>query len=493
MGTGFCVYKDPTLLMWQGDAGDLSFLDNESVHCVVTSPPYWGLRDYGLPPVIWGGKIDCEHEWTTIVKPSSSGGKNNAQLEGGTTTQYSSATHEKHESEFCMHCNAWCGTLGLEPRPELYVEHLVEIFREVWRVLRADGQLWLNLGDSYAANRSYQVTDTKHIDVGNNMSSSIPAGLKPKDLVGIPWRVAFALQADGWYLRSDIIWAKPNPMPESVQDRPTKAHEYMFLLTKSGTAKFWTHSRKRGTRSSPDADYVWRHKQTGLVVDYQPVPERLLKKFWTKVNLWKGHDYFYDVDAVKEAGSANSHGGKPIEGGQKQMQLKQQVGGVMGIPAGAVGRNKRSVWTIATQPYKEAHFAVFPQALVEPCIMAGTSEKGVCKGCGAPYARITGRNTAPRQVDDSKLDRYGTGKAGVHRKVGGQYQKWLDDNPMQTVGWQPTCQCDSGPPIPATILDIFSGAGTTALVSRKLGRRAVYIDASLPYCGLALDRLMKDK
>ncbi len=423
MGTGFCVYTDPTLLMWQGDARDLSFLPDESVHCCVTSPPYWGLRDYGLGS----------------------------------------------------------DALGLEETPELYVKHLVEIFREVWRVLRTDGQLWLNLGDSYAANRSYQVTDTKHIDVGNNMSSSVPAGLKPKDLVGIPWRVAFALQNAGWYLRMDNIWNKTNPMPESVTDRPTKAHEYMFLLTKSGTTKFWTHSRKRGTRSRPDADYVWKHKQTGLVVDYQPVSGRILKRFWTKVNLWKGHDYFYDTDAVRE--EAQPPHGKGYRKDAHEAYKGNVPTNIAGAGVHPNGRNMRSVWTIATQPYKEAHFAVFPQALVEPCIMAGTSEKGVCKECGAPYARTVhykanytkrepahAPNSAPTKVDSSGWD-------------------WPE---RKTTGWQPTCQCNAGPPIPATILDIFAGAGTTALVSRKLGRRAVYVDASLPYCGLALDRLMKD-
>ena len=162
-------------MIYQGDCLDiLPTLEPKSIQCCVTPPPYYGLRDYG-----------CDNQ------------------------------------------------IGLEPTPDAYVEKLVAVFREVRRVLRDDGTVWLNLGDSYAANRSYQVVDNKHIDVGNNKASSVPSGLKPKDLIGIPWMVAFALRADGWYLRQDIIWAKPNPMPESVTDRCTKAHEYIFLLTKS--------------------------------------------------------------------------------------------------------------------------------------------------------------------------------------------------------------------------------------------------------------------
>ena len=154
-----------------------------SVQVCVTSPPYWSLRDYSTAPQAWGG--------------------------------------------------AWMGHLGLEPTPELYIQHIVEIFREVRRILRKDGTLWLNLGDCYAANRGYQVKDNKHTEVGNNMGSTVPLGLKPKDLVGIPWSVAFALRADGWTLRQEIIWEKPNPMPESVRDRCTRSHEQMFMFSKA--------------------------------------------------------------------------------------------------------------------------------------------------------------------------------------------------------------------------------------------------------------------
>lgn len=252
----------------------LRTLPAESVHCVVTSPPYWGLRDYGV-----------------------------------------------------------AGQLGLEATYPEYVACLVEVFREVRRVLRDDGTLWLNLGDSYAANRGYQVPDSKHVDVGNSKGSTVPAGLKPKDLCGIPWRVAFALQADGWYLRQDNIWAKPNPMPESVRDRCTKAHEYMFLLSKSERYAYDADAIMEGLETDPAENYPARAKITG-----------------------RG-----DQGAAAARGNdRGKSGGFP----------PRKVGSDL-------GRNKRSVWTVATAPFPGAHFATFPPALIEPCILAGSPKGGV--------------------------------------------------------------------------------------------------------------------
>lgn len=266
-------------------------LADQSVHCVVTSPPYWGLRDYGIP-----------------------------------------------------------GQIGLEPTSDAFVARLVDVFREVKRVLRDDGTLWLNLGDTYtsggrSAKRAPQ-----------------PPGLKPKDLVGIPWRVALALQADGWYLRSDIIWAKPNPMPESVTDRPTKSHEYVFLLSKS---------------------------------------ER----------------YHYDHEAIQEPF---------VYSGDCRMKTAyavataKSVGTEYRAPVNQNGRNKRTVWSIATSPFAEAHFATFPPELPELCIKAGCPKGG-------------------------------------------------------------------------TVLDPFSGAGTTALVADRLQREAIGIELNPEYSALSSRRLDDDR
>ena len=216
------------------------------------------------------------------------------------------------------------GQIGLEKTPEEYVAKMVEIFREVKRVLRDDGTLWLNLGDSYAGNCS-QASNNGRAGFGNARERLVNRkgeGLKPKDLVGIPWMVAFALRADGWYLRQDIIWHKPNPMPESVTDRCTKAHEYIFLLTKS-------------------------------------------------------QKYFYDSEAIKEKSNYPGQGGAAIGHVTHSQPGARRLSVTENLKIRGEKRNKRSVWTIPTKPFKEAHFAVFPPALIEPCILAGCPVGGV--------------------------------------------------------------------------------------------------------------------
>ena len=228
-----------------GDCRDrLKELPDESVHCVVTSPPYWGLRDYGIPPTIWGGNDACDHEWIERGVVVQSGGTGEASAKQVTNAGTQGSVQKPIKTGFCKWCAAWRGSFGLEPTYQLFVDHAVEVFAELRRVLKRDGTLWLNLGDSYASGeigrhdggRTFQDTyDRKSF--GERKQARRPAGIKPKNLVGIPWRAAFALQADGWWLRQDIIWSKPNPMPESVTDRCTKAHEYLFLLSKS--ERYW--------------------------------------------------------------------------------------------------------------------------------------------------------------------------------------------------------------------------------------------------------------
>jgi DNA modification methylase len=255
----------------QGDCREtLKTLRDSSVHCCVTSPPYFGLRDYG-------------HEWQ----------------------------------------------IGLEDSPDAFVAEMVAVFREARRVLREDGTLWLNLGDSYAGGGGFcptapsnQAGSKQTTHKGSIRGSIKPSGnIKAKDLIGIPWRVAFALQADGWYLRQDIIWHKPNPMPESVTDRCTKAHEYVFLLTKN---------------------------------------ER----------------YFYDAEALREPHSPKTHWYSKDKQAPSNMAYADQPsnGGQTGLRKALPnpnGRNRRSVWTVNTSPYKGAHFATFPPDLIRPCILAG--------------------------------------------------------------------------------------------------------------------------
>jgi DNA modification methylase len=321
-----------SIRIMRGDCRDvLGALPDESVHCVVTSPPYWGLRDYGIEQKIWGGDPRCRHVWGAQER-----GKRKDMLPAGESSSNGRVGVDERQGVgplsggcFCG-CGAWRGSLGLEPSYQLYVEHMVEVFREVRRVLRSDGTLWLNVGDCYYSQRTHMdggaPTNTVHrggsrdgMEGHARPNRAIPQpGLKAKDLVGIPWRVAFALQADGWWLRSEIIWSKPNPMPESITDRPTKAHEYLFLLSKS---------------------------------------ER----------------YYYDADAIKEDGVEPERERNDRIGGANGHTVRHSPGGMIGATS---KRNRRSVWEIATAPFSEAHFATFPPALIEPCILAGCPKGG---------------------------------------------------------------------------------------------------------------------
>lgn len=269
----------------QGDCREvLRGLPDESVQCCVTSPPYFGLRDYGC-----------------------------------------------------------AGQIGQEATPQEFVAVMVEVFREVRRVLKRDGTCWVNLGDSYSTNPcgSHGYQDGR-VNRAERTSAGLVAGLKPKDLIGIPWRVAFALQEDGWYLRQDIIWSKPNPMPESVTDRCTKAHEYLFLLTKSER-------------------YYW--DQEAILEPVSPnTHARLSQNVQAQIGSERANGGAKTNGAVKAVGRKfdPGAGNKNNASFDAAMAIMQEV------------RNKRSVWTVATMPYKEAHFATYPPDLIKPCILAGS-------------------------------------------------------------------------------------------------------------------------
>ena len=238
------IPKDLTPAILEGDVGEvLGRLPDESIQCVVTSPPYWGLRDYGLPPILWGGDSSCRHSWAKLP-PRRKRSPDDVRNPGSLQAAHPGANIELRPTEGCVRCGGWIGQLGLEPTPELYVDHIAAVFDQVRRVLRSDGTLWLNLGDTFhtdspvrrssaeAFSPDWDLSQTRSRG-GARRSASRHGQLKPKDLAGIPWRVAFELQRRGWWLRSDCVWAKRNPMPESVVDRPTRSHEYVFLLTKS--------------------------------------------------------------------------------------------------------------------------------------------------------------------------------------------------------------------------------------------------------------------
>jgi DNA modification methylase len=562
----------------QGDCLEvLKTLPDESIHCCVTSPPYYGLRDYGTAK--WaGGDSGCNHRHQL-------GGEGKSSAKQNTSTGTQTIAYRG----ICSKCGATRidSQLGLEPTIEEYIEKMVAVFREVKRVLRGDGTCWVNMGSSYAsggkkpnqfqngvqpcgngdtAQQDFLENDracpdsddgyqdgfqTHHGSIENNdqplerllslyekkdhdnvrqalrelslsvsgvrkskkhssytqnvpafpsqlgkvlaslfdgdsclndvlrfsdktvykhdiipmlrtlvlsilgMGSSFSASgnppaldllyytikflnVKQKDEMQIPHLLALALKADGWYLRSDIIWAKPNPMPESVTDRPTKSHEYVFLLSKS-------------------------------------------------------QKYYFDSHAVREEGSPSTLKRDKYDRNQPRSSNLHHGEGFMVQPANTItkgGRNLRTVWTIATQPTPEAHFATFPQKLVEPCIKAGTSEKGCCPKCGGPWVRVvekTGEFKRRSGGNDSA-----TKETTFRNDINADMQ-----NIYQTIGWSPSCTClENDPnskyykaPIPATVLDPFAGSGTTGLVAYNLGREFIGIELNPEYIKIAEKRI----
>lgn len=359
---GVCQVKSTLYYGWDA-IESLKAIGDGSVHAVVTSPPYWMLRDY---------KVD--------------------------------------------------GQLGLEKTAEEYVSRLVGIFGEIRRVLRDDGIVWLNIGDNYV----------------NDLRVNVPL-LKIKDLVGIPWMVAFALRQDGWYLRSEVIWYKENCMPESVHTRPTRAHEHIFLLTKK--------------------------------------PK-----------------YFYDDIAIKEPADYQASGNvhRLLANGTDEGRLNTHLGFNVPWEDDGLGRNKRSVWIVNTRPYAGAHFAVFPPDLIDPCIKSGTSEKGCCPACGAPWVREVERREDvealdvstggyPERQDGGTRERAEAGSGGGTR---------LATRRVFTGLWKQGCKCPAQEPVPCTVLDMFSGVGTTGYVANRLGRDFIGLDINADYIDLAQARIL---
>ena len=432
------------MLICRGDARAIP-LPDQRVQCVVTSPPYWGLRAY-------------------------------------------KGVGERG--------------IGLEKTPEEYVANLVEVFREVRRVLRDDGTVWLNLGDCYyttpRGNRPgdfstsaltnpkrqddmdrgnaspKQATNVGSLHAGPNRTH-VQKGLKHKDLLGLPWLVAFALRADGWYLRSDIIWAKGvsfrpefsgSVMPESVTDRPTRAHEYLFLLTK----------RER--------------------------------YYWNRVAAKEKGVYGPGTKAAKGSGTreGNRRGGNAknlttaLTANQARLVARTKVARAAGIAhdvgVASVGdgyatysglRNLRDVWAIGTRPYTEAHFATFPPGLVYPCLSIGSSPYA-CASCGAGWTQVLDQEPVPDAVRAQFEAARAATVAGTGRTDGHTQRKPNYHRQVEGAHWEPTCRCGTQETQYQIVLDPFGGSGTVGEVAQALGRYAVLVDASYEYCQLARRR-----
>ena len=417
------------------------------VQCVVTSPPYWGLRAYsGEQERVWGGAVDCEHEWGAEQRGRQHGRNDTndpTSTNFGGWGNWDGATGDS-AGNFCQRCGAWRGGLGLEPTPELFIEHMVQVFREVRRVMRDDAVAWVNMGDCF----------------------------NDKQLVMMPHRLALALQADGWWVRSDVVWAKPNPMPESISGwrweqckgkatddwqpctgcpkcatndglvlrrgswRPTNSHEYVFMLAKSAT--YFSDGEAVREKSKPES--IERMK-TG----------------------WHGNEY---RDYV----------------GGKQNHISKYMGTERAMAAALAGRNLRDVWNIATQPYPGAHFATFPTALAQRCVLASTS-RHACAECGAPHVRVV---ETTRSYDHVTTDA-GKSKTGPYASQTGDGDGTHDIrhgvySHTATLAHRPSCGCGAGVR-PCIVLDPFCGSGTVGQVCRELPhkRRFVGLDLSFDY------------
>jgi DNA modification methylase len=494
-------YDQGGVRLYAGDVrAVLAALPQASVHCAVTSPPYYGLRAYGTELQIWGGDPACLHEWGAESVKVAIG--NNSGIRGGDATDAERRRWARKKSiddgnqrlvtagAFCAHCGAWRGEFGQEPTLDLYVKHLVEIFRGVRRVLRDDGTCWLNIGDSFNAGTNATRKASANVQHGYWENGGTfgdrrvtDKSSKPKDLMLVPFSVALALRSDGaaspahmrdierwidavtasydsrdqwpdriaaeverlerehidanrggWYVRQTIIWSKRAPMPESVTDRPTTAHEYVFLLSKRA-------------------------------------------------------DYYYDAEAVKEQSVSDHPSGNGFKRAPR-LTYQNADGSARGndnqwTDVGG-SRNMRSVWHLGPSAFPAAHFATFPPEIPRRAILAGTSAKGVCAECGTPWRRL---------VEKSTTFGSGSGRAGnvpngkyaeTAQAISGSYDIRMGPQiDTRTVGWEPQCRCDA-PTVPATVLDPFVGSGTTCAVARLHGRNSIGIDLSETYLDMAI-------
>lgn len=465
----------------------LKLLPDNSVDCCVTSPPYYGLRDYG------------------------------------------------HK-----------GQIGLEQTPETYVSKLVEVFEQVKRVLKPTGTLWLNLGDSYAAASRNRTSDQaskgstltgskKRQEKTLQQISKISGSFKPKDLIGIPWMVAQALRDAGWYLRSSIIWDKPNPMPSSATDRPTMSHEYIFLLSKSKSYYYDSDA----IRTPPTENTLLRinqqiesQKGSNRAVGFtngamkSVGPGRIIRKGVDSRGGNQGSESGIAALPIKKRGAEKPHMGyllssaaskeeQMIDGANKKTVWRHDDPYATwkwfyeNFPEELVdplfqqfcndALEKDDVWNISTKPFKEAHFATYPADLIIDCIKAGTSNFGCCSICGNPYTRVTEPlfdvkhtgSTESQYEEGSNANRLALLRQAA-RDQGVEYT-----NQKVTIGWEPTCKCHekSGTKAtvkPAIVLDPFDGAGTTRLQARRLGRDAIGIELNPEYIEISTNRIKQE-
>lgn len=450
-----------------GDALNvLTRLPSDSIDCVVTSPPYWSLRDYGIEPQVWGGDPNCQHNFNLKEIQTGQCHWNS----GGEVIPYGERkirNGAKRELGFCLKCGAWKGSLGLEPTFDLFIKHLCDIFDEVKRVLKKEGTCWVNLGDTYSGSCQGAGKNTKErvegkrtenlgssknylMKYGHALTTKPPSSktsIPNKCLCLIPFRFAIEMVNRGWILRNVIIWRKPNCMPSSVKDRFTVDFEYLLFFVKN--KKYWFEAQYEDSKTIYEKFNV-------RVRDYS-------KK---KIQCPQFKATPFEVE---------QYHGRNIEYGNK--------------------KNKRCIWTITTKPFKEAHFAVFPPQLVETPIRAGCPEF-VCKKCGKARKRIIKIDYVKQSII-SESQKYNPKDKKFKTNVTYGKKKRIDGKEVYVHGYPvykehgyASCSCNAGFR-PGIVLDPFSGSGTTLAVAKNLGRNYIGIDLNPEYIKMAERRIAK--
>lgn len=410
----------------------LKTFPDEFIDCVVTSPPYWNLRDYGNQnEMIWDSKDGCDHQW----------GEDIITLQASSPKDYEEAKFDNVKSNFCKVCGAWKGQLGLEPSFNLYVKHLCDIFDEIKRTLKPTGTCWVNLGDTYgmsSSNLRARLQEEKGVDGKSRHRGdvSVDTGLPDKCLTMVPSRFAIEMVNRGWTLRNELIWEKPNCMPSSVTDRFTINFEKIFFFVKN--KRYWFETQ------------------------YEP----------------------HTRDWSNCGGNICGKGVHKISGQIKDIGDRSKE--VMPNPE---GRIKRCVWSISTQPFPEAHFAVYPSELIEVPIKAGCPEF-ICKKCGKSKEKIYEKPKMPEWEKTHKNNQiYTLGKTSALEIGGEKYNKWKEENPDVFIGYS-DCGCNAGWKN-GIVLDPFMGSGTTGIVAKQLGRNFIGIELNPDYIEMANNRIKK--
>lgn len=473
--------------MWDGriqaNALHIPMPDN-SVHCVVTSPPYYGLRSYEISPTIWGGSTEHDHKWNNETSKAEERALKALHRTGRSNVSDQSQRGQS-QGRFCD-CGAWLGCLGLEPTVQMFVDNVVLVFREIRRVLRRDGTCFMNMGDSYNSGTSSGRNPTSTGKHGYWQNPAINRRinvetLAPKNLLLMPHRVTIALQDDGWIVRNDIVWEKSQCMPESVRDRCTRSHEYVFHLTKSDRYYWDAEAIKEPASEDTHARYARGRSADHKYADGGPGNQTISRSFEHMV-----------VDKQAQLGKRtytgfNERWNQKIAGVHPKAApagsgIKQNESFNAAVKDVVSMRNKRTVWRLGTAAFSEAHYATFNPDLVHPCVLAGTSAYGCCVACGAPYTRILKPSERYAKYLGKGFHDHGNDDAqGMMQSRGENRQNKMRDETgnhcaeYETQGWQPGCTCNAAI-VPCVVLDPFFGSGTVGMVCEQLNRRWIGLD-----------------